>query len=369
MPDQPLVLLNPGPSCTSEGVRAALQRGDMCHREAEFSEVLHSIRDSLPRALNVGDTHEAILVTGSGTSAMEMAVISSVREGRSILIIDNGVYGDRLGKIAKANGIATHAVTSDWTTPANPAEVERVLAAHPDIDAVACVHHETTTGLINPIKQIGDIVARTEACFVIDAISGTAIEDQDLGEVGADIICGTANKGLHGLPGMSFILVSAKAIERLESVPTRSLYLNAATYLNSQRKGDVPFTPAVQICFAFDQAIKEYEAAGGFAARTATYRERAALVRKGFANMGLRMIIDEPYRSNTVNLLHLPDGVTYDELHDALKDEGFVIYAGQGKLAQEYFRVCTMGELSMPTLERFLVILEQVIARLQRRTV
>lgn len=366
MSDEPLVLLNPGPSCTSERVRGALQRGDMCHREIEFTEVLHSIRNALPRALCVPDTHEAILVTGSGTSAMEMAVISSVREGRSILVVDNGVYGDRLGKIARAHGINAYTVSADWMTPVDPADVERTLAEHDDIDAVACVHHETTTGLINPIKQIGEIVARTDACFVIDAISGTAIEDQDLGEVHGDIICGTANKGLHGLPGMSFVLVSQKGITRLEDAPIRSLYLNAATYLTAQRKGDVPFTPAVQVCFAFDEAIKEYEEAGGFAARTAIYRERAALVRKGFENLGLRMQIDERHRSNTVNLLHLPDGITYDQLHDALKDEGFVIYAGQGRLAAEYFRICTMGDLSMETLDRLLVTLERVITRLQK---
>jgi len=364
MSDQPLVLLNPGPSCTSDRVRAALQRGDMCHRESEFTEVLQSIRHSLPGALNVG-THETILVTGSGTSAMEMAVISSVRPGRGILVVDNGVYGERLGKIADAHGIPTHVVRADWSRPIDPADVAAMLAAHPDIDAVACVHHETTTGLINPIKAIGEIVARTDACYVIDAISGTGIEDQDLGEVQADIICGTANKGLHGLPGMSFVLISPKAVERLPDVPARSLYLNAATYLASQRKGDVPFTPAVQVCFAFDEAIKEYLEVGGFAARTATYRERAALVRRGFADIGLRMPIDEQHRANTVNLLHLPDGVSYDALHDALKAEGFVIYAGQGKLAGKFFRVCTMGELTLSTLERFLTVLRDVITRLQ----
>src|SRR5439155_22108548 len=144
-----------------------------------------------------------------------------------------------------------------------------------------------------------------------DAISGTGIEHQALGESSADVICGTANKGLRGLPGMSFILLSEKGIQRLGEVPERSLYLNAVTYLDSQRKGLVPFTPAVQVCFAFDEAIKEYLERGGFAARTATYRERAALVRKGFANLGLGMPVAEPYRSNTVNLLYLPDGIGY----------------------------------------------------------
>src|SRR5262249_39749218 len=161
-----------------------------------------------------------------------------------ILVVDNGVYGDRLLKIARANGITAHAVRPDapggdeltrWTTPIDPEAVRAALAAHPDVDAVAVVHHETTTGMINPIREIGAVVAESDAVFVIDAISGTGNEDQSLGEVGADIVCGTANKGLHGLPGMAFILCSYKGIERIQDVPARSLYLNAASYLKGQR--------------------------------------------------------------------------------------------------------------------------------------
>ena len=365
MSDEALVLLNPGPSCTSDRVRHALDRGDMCHREEEFTEVLWSIRNALPGALNVPE-HEAILVTGSGTSAMEMAVISSVRDGKEILVVNNGVYGDRLRKIAEAHRIPVTEVIGDWFTPIDTAQIEEALAANPDIDAIAAVHHETTTGVINPIKAIGDIAQRAGVHFAVDSISGTGIESQDLGEVAADIICGTANKGLHGLPGMSFILASPRAVERLYEVPVRSLYLNAATYLDGQRKGNVPFTPAVQVCFAFDEAIKEYVERGGFEARSQLYRERAALVRNGFEKIGLTMPVAEEYRSNTVNLLGLPDGVTYDVLHDELKKRGYVIYAGQGKLAEDYFRICTMGELSFDTLDRLLVDLDEVLNQLRR---
>lgn len=363
MSDTPLVLLNPGPSCTSDRVRGAVERGDMCHREPEFTEVLWSIRNRLPAALNV-PTHEAILITGSGTSGMEMAVVSSVREGKGVLIVNNGVYGDRLRKIAEAHRIPVTEVVGDWFTPIDVAAVEEALAANPDIDAVAAVHHETTTGVINPIEALGEVARQHGALFVLDSISGTAIEDADLRNADADVICGTANKGLHGLPGMSFILVSERAVERLYEVPVRSLYLNAATYLDGQRKGDVPFTPAVQICFAFDEAISEYLDNGGFDGRTKLYRERAAFVREGFEKLGLRMPIAPEHRSNTVNLLHLPDGVTYDQLHDELKDAGFVIYAGQGKLAQEYFRICTMGEIAWADLERLITTLDDVLGRL-----
>ncbi|MEY9893292.1 2-aminoethylphosphonate-pyruvate transaminase [Catenulispora sp. MAP5-51] len=364
-PGSPLVLLNPGPACTTDRVRAALGRGDWCHREPEFSELLASIRAGLTRVLNVGDTHEAIVVTGSGTSAMEMAVISAVRAGRSILVVRNGVYGDRLARIAEVNGITVHSVTGEWTEPADPEAVRAALAGHPDVDAVAVVQHETTTGMINPVGAIGRIAREAGVLMVVDAISATAIEDEGHEDLCADIICGTANKGLHGLPGISFILCSDKGIERLAEVPVRSLYLNANTYLTGQRKGDVPFTPAVQVCFALDEAIKELEERGGVAARVAEYKERAALVRAGLARLGLEVLIPEQHRSNSISMIYLPEGITYPELHDVLKDEGFVIYAGQGDLAKTFFRVSTMGELPLPTLERFLTALETSIAKIR----
>ena len=231
-----LVLLNPGPACTSQRVKDALLRGDLCHREPEFAELLARIRASLPRALGLLG-YEALLVTGSGTSVMEMGVISSVRAGKAILVVNNGVYGDRLAKIARAHGITAYELAPDgdsltrWTTPIDPAAVRAALAEHPDVDAVACVHHETTTGLINPVRQISAIVAEAGPVCLIDAISSTGSEDQDLGDVAADIVCGSANKGLHGQPGIAFILCSPKGVERIQEVPGRSLYLNAAGYL------------------------------------------------------------------------------------------------------------------------------------------
>lgn len=364
--DEELILLNPGPACTSQRVKDALLGGDLCHREPEFSELLARLREALPRALNL-DGHEALLITGSGTSSMEMAVISAVREERAILVVNNGVYGDRLLKIARANGITAYEVGPEgddltrWTTPVDPEAVRAALDAHPDVDAVACVHHETTTGLINPIKAIGEIVAERDAIFVIDAISGTGNEDQDLSEVYGDIICGTANKGLHGLPGISFILCSDKGIARVQEVPARSLYLNAATYLKGQRKGDVPFTPAVQVCFALDEALKEYEEGGGFAGRTKLYRDRAELVRAAYQRLGLSVLVKPELRSNSVTMLHLPEGVTYEQLHDELKKRGYVIYAGQGHLSSQFFRICTMGEIPWHRLEELEGALEQSI--------
>ncbi|WP_019815668.1 pyridoxal-phosphate-dependent aminotransferase family protein [Saccharomonospora saliphila] len=372
MIDDELVLLNPGPAGTSPAVRNALTRGDLCHREPEFTDLLLSLRSAIPQALGVHHTHESILLTGSGTAAMELAVTNSVRGGRSVLVVVNGVYGDRLAQIARAGGITVHEVSppgaglTSWVTPVDPEMVREALVAHPDVDAVACVHHETTTGLINPVKEIGEIVAGTGAVFVVDAISSTANEDQQLSEIHADFICGSANKGLHGLPGLAFVLCSDKGVNRLFEVPARSFYLNAATHLNAQRKGEVPFTPAVQVCYALDEAIREYHEAGGFAARTRLYRDRASLVRRAFDRLGLRILVDERYRGNSVTTLRLPDGVAYRGLHDELKKRGYVIYAGQGGLSADYFRICTMGEIPWYRLEMLEDALEQSIEAVRK---
>lgn len=371
--DDDLVLLTPGPAGTSRRVKDALLRGDLCHREPEFAALLGRLRQRLAQAVSLADTHEAVLVTGSGTAAMEMAVISSVRQDRAILVVNNGVYGDRLAKIARIHGITVHEVTPDgdelarWTTPIDPVRVRAALEAHPDIDAVACVHHETTTGLINPIKQIGQVVADSDALFVIDAISSTGGEDQDLAAVGADVVCGSANKGFHGQPGLAFLLCSQAAVARLEEAPARSLYLSAATYLAAQRRGEVPFTPAVQICYALDEALDEYFDAGGFAARSALYRERASVVRAGFERLGLRILVAPAYRGNSVTMLRLPEGTTYDRLHDELKARGYVMYAGQGGLASRFFRICTLGEIPGGRLEELEHVLGQALRAAEAR--
>lgn len=346
-----LVLLNPGPAGTSPGVRQALLRGDLCHREEEFTVLMTGIREALARGLNVAGTHEAVLIAGSGTATMEMAVIGSVRAGRKIAVIDNGTYGARLVAMARAHGLETVVLESPWTRPADPGAVADALRADPLIDAVACVHHETTTGMLNPVAAIAEAVRDREAVFVVDAISATAIESPDLGAVAADIVCGTANKGLHGIPGVSFLLVSSgKGAARLAAVPRRSVYLDPASQLAAQRAGTVPFTPAVQACYALDQAIAEYAAAGGYEARVRLYRERAALVREAFGRLGLEILIDPAHRANSVTALKLPTGVGYRELHDQLKRRGYVIYAGQGSLSETHFRIATMGEIPMPRL-------------------
>ncbi|MCC8251542.1 pyridoxal-phosphate-dependent aminotransferase family protein [Saccharothrix luteola] len=362
-PRTDLVLLNPGPANTSERVRRALGRGDMCHREPEFARLLGSIREGLVETLVSPDSHEAVVISGSGTAAVEMALSSSVRAGRAALVLNNGSYGERISRMCTAQGLKSYEVTEDWDRPIASARVAEALAAHPDIDAVVGVMHETTSGLLNPMEEIGAVVAESDAVLVVDAISATGHEEPGLPQIRADLVCGTANKGLHGLPGAAFVLVGrGKGSSRVQEAPARSLYLDLAGHLRAQRAGDVLHTPAVQVYQSFDEAIKEFREQGGYRARVADYRARSALLRAGFARLGLEVLVAQPHRSNSVTAVRLPAGMTYDRLHDALKKRGFVIYAAQGRLSGDYFRVSNMGELSLRTLSRFVSELEGVLS-------
>ncbi|MBB5802945.1 2-aminoethylphosphonate-pyruvate transaminase [Saccharothrix ecbatanensis] len=365
-----LVLLNPGPANTSERVRGALTRGDLCHRESEFGDLLGVIRAGLVETLHLADSHEAVVISGSGTAAVEMSLLSAVRPGRSVLVLDNGVYGARIRRMCELHGLPVHVVEADWRQPIDPARVADALAAHPDVDAVAAVMHETSSGLVNPVREIGGIVAATDAVLVVDAISATGHEEPDLPEIRADFVCGTANKGLHGLPGASFSLVSRdKGLARLRDVPARGVYLDMSGHLAAQRVGDVLHTPAIPAYYALDEAIREFREQGGYPARVADYRARAAVLRAGLDRLGLELPIAPPHRSNSVTTARLPEGVSYQRLHDALKERGFVVYAAQGALSSEFFRVSNMGHLSLETLERFVSELADVLSATHTRQV
>jgi 2-aminoethylphosphonate-pyruvate transaminase len=293
---------------------------------------------------------------------MEAAVSSIVRPGRALLVVNNGVYGARMAAMARAHGTQVVEVGAPWTAPPDLDQLAAALRGRADVDALVVVHHETTTGLLNPLPEIGALARRAGVPLVVDAISSMACDALDVGAVGADVLIGTANKGLHALPGISFVCLSPRARRQVAEVPRRSLYLHLGTYLAQEERGDVPFTPAVQVCYALDEALDELAEQGGLAARVAEYAARAALVREGAAALGLQQFLPPAApRSNALTAFRLPAGLTYGELHDRLKEDGFVIYAGQGGLAGEMFRVATMGDLSTEVLREFLAALGRAI--------
>jgi 2-aminoethylphosphonate-pyruvate transaminase len=362
--EEPPLLLNPGPINVSARVGRALLRGDLCHREPEWAALQGQARALLLElfAGPAAGAWGACLLTGSGTAAMEAAVSSLVPPGKRLLVLQNGVYGERLAAIARAHGIELRLLEAPWTTPQDPAALAAALRADPEIAAVAGVHHETTTGLLNPVRELGQVCRAAGRTFLVDAISSIGGEELDLEGWGVDAVIGTANKCIRALPGLSFVLARRALLERAAQWPARTLYLHLPRYFQAQEQGGVPFTPAVQVGYALHEALLELREET-VAARCARYRALAAQLRAGFARLGLEPLVAAPHRSHTITTLRLPPGWGYAALHDALRAQGLVIYAGQGALEQTAFRIANMGLLDEADCARVLLALEGLLAR------
>ncbi len=355
-----MMLLNPGPVNVSDRVRQALLRPDSCHRESEFTELLHGIQDKLLKAFVPGAEAEyaAVLITGSGTAAVESALMSAIPHGRRVLILNNGIYGERLSQMVGLHRLGVSELKYEWTVKPDPERLRLALRQHPEVHGVAMVHHETTTGLLNPVKDIAEVVDSQNRVFIVDAVSALGGEAIDIGGAHIYMVAGTAGKCIQGFPGVSFVLVRKGFIEKMRAYPKRSWYLHLTHYIDEQGRGTIPFTPAVQIYYAFDEALNEL-LEEGVAKRIQRYKKMALLIRDRMAKMGIKPVLSQERQSNTITAYYLPEGLSYQLLHDRLKERGYVIYAGQGNLENKIFRVANMGALTEAQFTGFLDAFEQ----------
>jgi len=354
------ILLNPGPANTTASVKQALVMDDLCHREPECFEMIRDCRTRLVALAGAGSDFTAVLFAGSGTASVEAAIASALPPGKALLAVDNGVYGDRIAKIAKAHGITAHKVSSDIFTAADPKAVDRALAEHPEISHVAVVHHETTTGLLNPVAEIARVAHARGRRVIVDAMSSLFGERLDVTQDGIDFVTASSNKCLQALPGVSFVIARRSAVEALAGAAPRSVYLDLHNHYATQEGDNTPFTPAVQVIHAMQQAITELEAEG-VKQRIDRYAENARVLRAGMAKLGLDILVPEPARSNILTTFTLPAGMTYETLHDRMKERGYIIYAGQGPLKTYAFRVSNMGTLTPQDMHGVVAAFTEII--------
>ncbi len=350
------ILLNPGPVSLSEGVRRAAVRLDLCHREPEF----FAIQDALIQGLldvyqNDRSQWSAVLVGGSGTTALEAMLASLVPEDAHLLVLENGVYGERLSRIAEIHGIRKQALKAAWGEEIDMQSLAGLLASG-DFSHVAAVHHETTTGRLNPVDEIAALCSEHDVRLLLDAVSSFAAEAIPFEQTSLQAVAATANKCLHGIPGLAMVLCRNEALS--QGIKPRSLSLHLPSWAEHQAKQSTPFTPPVNAILALAQALKELASQGGWKSRRSRYRKLAGRVAETCEKLGVEPWLPVQQSSCVLRSFHLPTGLTYNELHDGLKQLGFVIYAGQGYLAQHMFRISTMGDISdydMARLEQALV--------------
>ncbi len=356
------ILLNPGPATTSDAVKQALVVPDICPREADFGAVVSAVRrDLLAVAGADAAEHTAILLAGSGTAAMEAALGSLVpRDGR-VLILDNGAYGARAGEIASVLGVPAHIWRVAWTVRPEPAELAAQLAgaAGPFTHAF-WVHHETTTGMLNPLRAYGEVCRAHGVSSIVDAMSSFAGVPLALRDEPVDFLLSSANKCLQGLPGISFVLARRTALAASAGT-ARSLALDLHRHEHALAGGQFPFTPPVQVVYALAQALAETRAET-VPARAARYRACYDTMLAGLEALGFEPLLPRPLHSGLLTAFRTPawPGFTFAALHDFLYARGITLYPGKLP-GTDTFRVANIGALTPDDLHGFVAAVKEFL--------
>lgn len=339
-------LFTPGPLNTSDSVRQAMQR-DMGSRDADFIEIVRNIRRDLLAIPGAGPEFSVVPVQGSGTFAVESAIGSLLPANGKLLVLVNGAYGKRMVSIAQRLGVAVDSIDSPETEPNDPAAVASHLAAHPEISHVAAVHCETTTGIINPIAEIGAVVAAAGRRFLVDAMSSFGGMPVEVGGWNIDCLLSSANKCLEGVPGLAFAIVRTALLEASRGC-ARSLSLDLhAQWAELERSGQFRFTPPTHVILALSAALDALTREGGVAAREKRYRNNHRMILAGMEAMGFQPVLRPELRSPIITAFHNPTDPRFDfgEFYHQLAQRALLIYPG--KLSGiDSFRIGMIGALT-----------------------
>ena len=360
------LLFTPGPLTTSATVKAAMQR-DVGSRDSEFIRIVAEIRSELLRIAGVSQEtgYEAVPMQGSGTFAIEAVLSSAIPPDGRLLVLANGAYGDRIVQIAERLKITVTA--RRWPEDQSPeaAAVQELLTATPRPTHVAIVHLETTTGILNPLDEIADVVRESGCRLIVDAMSSFGGVPLDLGALRVDYLISSANKCLEGVPGFSFVIARRKALQETAGW-ARSVSLDLlAQWEGLERNGQFRFTPPTHALLAFGKALQEFREEGGVAARAQRFRANRAALLSGMRRLGFREYLAVERQSDVITSFRYPEDPAFEfaNFYQRLADRGFVIYPGKVSHA-DCFRIGTIGRISVDDVNALVGAIERVLAEM-----
>lgn len=357
------VLLNPGPATTTDTVKYAQVVPDICPREKEFAGLMKGLRSDLCKVVHAPEPeYTSVLFCGSGTINIDICINSLVPEGKKILVVNNGAYNSRAVEVCQMYHIQHIDLRSNVFEQPNLADVEKTLKENPDVAMVYCCHHETGTGVLNPIREIGALAHQYGAIFVSDTTSTLGMIPLDVVKDNVDFCMASAQKGLMAMSGLSFIIGKTDIIKASKNYPTRSYYCNLyLQYEYFEKTGEMHFTPPVQTIYATIQALKEYFEEGE-TAKFARHRAVYEVIHKGVAELGFKTVIDPKIESGLVVSVLYPDdpNFSFEKIHDYCYERGFTIYPGKISTTNT-FRLCALGTITPEDIRDFLVVLKEAL--------
>jgi 2-aminoethylphosphonate-pyruvate transaminase len=358
------LLFTPGPLTTSENVKRSMLR-DLGSRDREFVAVVREVRRQLLAVAGVsqGQGYEAVPLQGSGTFGVEAVLTCAAPPHGKWLVVCNGAYGERMARIARVHGIAHAVLRCPENTRPDPADVDRALAADPDVTGVAVVHCETTTGILNPVEEIGRVAIARGKTYVVDSMSAFGGVEFDLVACHADFLVSSANKCLEGVPGLSFCLCRRDALVRTEGW-SRTLSLDLFDQWQAlEQTGQFRFTPPTHALLALKRALDELAAEGGVAGRASRYRANHETLVAGMRALGFTPYLAPELQSPIITSFRYPADERFDfaTFYDRLNDLGIVIYPGKVSHA-DCFRIGTIGRIFPEDVRDLLRAVERTLA-------
>lgn len=344
-------LLTPGPLTTSATVKEAMLH-DYGSRDNTFIELNANMLESLINIVNGQGTHVSVPLQGSGSFVVEAMIGNFVPADGKLLILINGAYGKRIAKMCdyyKRNYIIQESAED---VPVDVAQLDNTLSADADITHVCVVYCETTSGILNPLKEVSDVVANHKRGFLIDAMSAFGALPLDAKEITFDAVVASSNKCLEGAPGLGFCIAREEAMVKTEG-NSPSLVLDLYDqWRGMQKTRQWRFTPPTHVILAFAQAIKEFEEEGNVAGRGGRYRRNHGILISGMRDMGFKTLLPDELQAPIIVTFHMPTNpeFDFDQFYDGLREQGYVIYPGKLTVANS-FRIGCIGRLDKEHME------------------
>lgn len=357
------ILLNPGPATTTDSVKLAQIVPDICPREKEFGSMMKQMREDLVRIVH-GDLEKytAVLFCGSGTINLDVCLNSLLPADKKVLLVNNGAYTARAAEICEYYGLPHINLKFPVDEQPELAIIEKTLKENPDISMVYTTHNETGTGILNPIKKIGQLAHDYNAIFVVDTTSTYAMRPINIEEDNIDFCMASAQKGIMSMTGLSYVIGNRSIIEASKDYPKRSYYCNLfLQYDFFEKTGEMHFTPPVQTIYATRQALDEYFEEGE-EAKWARHTRVFEAIHAGLTKLGFKDMIRREIQAGLVVSVIYPDDPNWDfeKVHDYCYERGFTIYPGKVSNTPT-FRLCALGAIDAPDIEDFFKVLEEAL--------
>jgi len=356
-------LLTPGPLTTSPTVKQAMLH-DYGSRDRTFIDINARVRKRLVDIIAGAESHVCVPLQGSGTFVVEAMLGSFVPRDGKLLILVNGAYGHRMAKICTYLGRDHLIQETAEDVPVDFEQLDRTLASDENISHVAAVHCETTSGILNPIENVADVVARHGRSLLIDAMSAFGAIPLSARDVRFDAVVASSNKCLEGSPGMGFCLAERGALEATRG-NSPSLCMDLYDQWRSMEiNGQWRFTPPTHAILAFDQALNEFETEGGVAGRGGRYRENCRILVDGMRKLGFKTLLPDELQAPIIITFHMPDDPKFDfnRFYANLSEQGYVIYPGKLTVADS-FRIGCIGRLGAEQMHGALAAVARAMAQ------